>query len=148
MERVLLIEILPNCDPFDEDKFTKQYMLKYGIQKMFEAEVTLEFRFFKQKLMPSHNTYEDPLIIALDAEALRILQTNALTNPKPTAPKKKKSSQNQSQSQNKKKKILPLVPDVDDKAIKWIPAMRKRISQVFMPLQPKVSVQMDVPFGT
>ncbi len=29
-----VIKIIPDCDNFDEDKYTKQYMLKYGIQNV------------------------------------------------------------------------------------------------------------------
>lgn len=31
---IKLVELIPNCDPFDEDKFVKKYMAKYGIENI------------------------------------------------------------------------------------------------------------------
>ena len=32
-----IVEIIPNCDNYDEDKYTKIYMDKYGVDKVHEG---------------------------------------------------------------------------------------------------------------
>ena len=60
-----IYQIIPECDKYDEDKYVKKYMDKYGIENVRGGSYTklvlsnTEIKFIQRELLEANNNYEN-----------------------------------------------------------------------------------------